>query len=80
MNLAEKNILKSYTHLLDGLSELGKIQLIDYLKESLKKSPSLSEKKFYDSFGSFASDQTAEELVVFLKKSRKFKKKELNIK
>lgn len=79
MTYAEKNILKAYTGLLEGLSNEVKAQLITHLSESLslKTSRKNKEKAFFSSFGAFESEKSAEEQVIEIKSTRAFRNKDL---
>lgn len=79
MSHAEKHIVDTYSELFDGLSPTSKIELIESLAQSLKTKNKVSEKNFYKSFGAFASDKSAEEIIADIKSSRKFRKKELKL-
>ncbi|MDR7370502.1 hypothetical protein [Flavobacterium aquidurense] len=72
MTITDKNILESYSNLFEGLSFDNKIELIERLTKSLKANKSKGV-GFYKSFGAFASEKSAEEIVSEIKSSRKFK-------
>ena len=67
MSHTEKYIVETYSGLFEGLSSLSKLELIENLSKSLNKS-----------FGAFASDKSAEEIIEEIRLSRKFRKKEIN--
>jgi len=75
MDYTEKHIVESYTDLLEGLSPLSKIELIENLSKSLKAENKFKDGAFYQSFGAFASDKPAEDIIKDIKASRRFKKK-----
>ncbi len=75
MSYADKHIVEVYSGLLEGLSSEIKIELIESLSKSLKTKKKNSESKLYKSFGAFASEKSAEEIVTDIKSSRKFRKK-----
>ena len=77
MNYAEKHIVKTYSKLFEGLSVMSKIELIEYLSKSLKADKHNTEDDFYNSFGKFSSEKSAEEIIAEIKSSRKFREKEL---
>jgi len=79
MSTTEKYIVKTYSGLFEGLSVIGKLELIESLTKSLKAEKSKKEKDFYKSFGAFGSDKPAEEIVKEIKASRKFRKKDLEL-
>ncbi|KGO86032.1 hypothetical protein Q765_13300 [Flavobacterium rivuli WB 3.3-2 = DSM 21788] len=73
MTATDKNILEAYSNLFQGLSYLNKIELIERLTKSLKTVGTKSkENNFYKSFGAFASEKSAEEIVSEIKENRKF--------
>ncbi|UWY26685.1 hypothetical protein N4T20_13260 [Flavobacterium sp. TR2] len=76
MTVTDKNILEAYSNLFEGLSFSNKIELIERLTKSIKSSK-LKENNFYKSFGAFASEKSAEEIVSEIKSNRNFKNKEI---
>ncbi|MGE6354624.1 hypothetical protein ACQKCJ_12235 [Flavobacterium sp. NPDC079362] len=76
MTITDKNILESYSDLFEGLSFSNKLELIERLTKSLKVTKS-KENNFYKSFGGFASEKSAEEIISEIKSNRKFKKTEI---
>ncbi|HPI54438.1 MAG TPA: hypothetical protein PLU10_07065 [Chitinophagaceae bacterium] len=79
MNYTERHIVEIYSDLFEGLSSMNKIELIESLTKSLKKERGDRDRKFYKSFGAFASESTAEEIIAEIRSSRKFKIKEIQI-
>jgi hypothetical protein len=79
MTYTEKRIVESYTGLLEGLSSSSKLELIENLSKSLKSEDLKKEKAFYKSFGAFASQKPAEEIINEIRGSRKFRKKEIHL-
>jgi len=78
MTATDKNILEAYSNLFEGLSYINKIELIERLTKSLKTvSKKSKENNFYKSFGAFASEKSAEEIVSEIKENRKFSNKEI---
>ena len=77
MTHIDRHIVETYTRLFEGLSSMNKIELIESLSKSLKTEPKVKETTFYESFGAFASDKSAEEIIADIKSSRKFRKKEI---
>ena len=75
MTFFDKHIIEVYTGLFKGLSDSTKIELIENLSKSLKSTHKRKEKSFYNSFGAFASSQTAAGIAGEIRKSRKFRKK-----
>jgi hypothetical protein len=78
MGYTDKKILETYTGLFDGLSLDNKIDLIETLSKSIKKDTKDKEKRFYSSFGAFASNKSAEKIVKEIRASRKFRTKDIS--
>lgn len=76
MTVTDKNILETYSNLFEGLSFSNKIELIERLTKSIKSNKS-KENSFYKSFGAFAFEKSAEEIVSDIKANRNFKDKEI---
>jgi hypothetical protein len=64
--------------LFNGLSPLSKIALIESLTKSLEKDKIEKSDTFFKSFGAFSTEKTAEEIVLEIKSSRKFKNREIS--
>ncbi|MGE9311367.1 hypothetical protein ACLOAU_06970 [Niabella sp. CJ426] len=79
MNYAEKNIVEAYARLMENLSSIGKIELLEKLAKSLKKENKSKEKNFFKSFGAFPSESSAEAIIKELKESRKFHEKDIKL-
>ncbi len=79
MTAAEKYIIKTYSRLFDGLSSMGKIELMELLAKSLKKDKRDRESDFFKSFGAFGSEKSAEEILSEIKKSREFRERDLKL-
>jgi len=77
MNIVDRNLVESYSTLLEGLSASNKLELIERLSNSLAIEQTEREEAFYKSFGAFASDQSAEEIIQEIKSSRQFRKREI---
>ncbi len=77
MTYTDRHIVETYSELFEGLSSNNKIELIESLSKSLKAEKKAKENNFYKSFGAFASDKSAEEIIADIKSSRKFRKKEI---
>ena len=75
----EEHIVNTYSELFEGLSPISKIKLIESLAKSLTVKKEDNEKNFYKSFGAFASNKTAKEIITDIKSSRKFRKKEIKL-
>lgn len=78
MTYAEKNIIETYASLFEGLNSFSKIELLKRLVNSLEKDHEKQKSTFFKSFGAFASEQSAEEIMAEIKNSRKFRKKDLD--
>ena len=79
MTYTDKHIIEMYTELFESLNAQSKNELIENLSKSLKKENINKEKKFFKSFGAFASNKSAEEIIAELKSARHFKKKEIKL-
>jgi hypothetical protein len=79
MTHTERHIIDTYSGLFEGLSSLGKLELLERLAKSIRKDGKSKEKDFFSSFGAFASDEPAEEIAKEIRDSRKFRKKDLKI-
>jgi hypothetical protein len=77
MSYADKHIIETYSMLFDGLSSLTKIELIESLTKSLKREKTSKKDTFFQSFGAFGSEKSAEEITEEIKSSRKFRNKEI---
>lgn len=75
MSYAEENIINTYTKILSRLSSVDRITLINRLNLSLKHDKNTDD--FFNSFGAFPTEKTAEEIITDIKSSRKFRNKEL---
>lgn len=79
MSYPEKRIVQSYSALFMSLSTGSKRELMERLAQSIEMDKIGSDSVFYRSFGAFASDKPAEDLVADIRKSRKFRKKEIGL-
>ncbi|HQE33515.1 MAG TPA: hypothetical protein PLO52_07995 [Flavobacterium alvei] len=77
MSYADKHIVETYSMLFDGLSSLSKIELIEKLTKSLKREKTAKKDTFFEAFGAFSDEKSAEEIIADLKLSRKFRNKEI---
>ncbi|MEO5649311.1 MAG: hypothetical protein ABIR03_05225 [Ginsengibacter sp.] len=77
MSITDRNIVATYSDLLEGLSSLNKMELIESLSKSLKVTESTKDSRFYKSFGAFDSERSAEEIIADIKSSRKFRTKKI---
>ena len=78
MSYTERHIIETYSMMFNGLSSLSKIELIESLTKSLKKDKIEKADTFYKSLGAFSTEKTAEEIVMEIKSSRKFKNREIS--
>ena len=78
MSYIDKHIVETYSILFESLSSLNKIELIESLTKSLKREKKQIKDTFYDSFGAFSNEKSAEEIVAEIKSSRKFRTKEFD--
>ena len=79
MSYTEKHIITSYSTMFSGLSPLSKIELIKSLTKLLKKDKVEKVDTFYESFGAFSDEKTAEEIVKEIKVSRKFTNRDTSL-
>jgi hypothetical protein len=79
MTHAERHIVETYSELFESLSSASKLELLERLAKSIRKGRKSNEKDFFSSFGGFASDKPAEEIIINIKESRKFRTKDLKI-
>lgn len=75
MTNTEKYIINTYSALFEELSSIAKLELIEKLVKSIRRENKSKEADFFSSFGAFASDKSAEEIVTEIRKSRKFREK-----
>ena len=66
------NIIEGYLSLLNNLSQSNKLKLISRLNESVKTDVPDKKSSFKKAFGALESNQTAEEIIDEIKKSRLF--------
>ena len=78
MSFTERHIIETYSMMFNGLSPLSKIELIESLTKSLKNDKIEKADTFYESFGAFSTEKTAEEILMEIKNSRKFKNREIS--
>ena len=87
MTTVEQNIVNTYARLFEGLSKFARLELIERITLSLKEEDKehKEDKKakedtdFFNLFGAFPDDKTAEEMVTEIKSSRQFREKDLII-
>ena len=79
MNLTEKRLVESYSEIMDGLSHECKLELLEKLVHSLRTDVTPKELTFFESFGAFHSEKSAEEINSEIKKSRKFRDRKISL-
>ena len=72
---SSSNIADYYFGFLKNLQHDSKLDLISKLSESLKTSESINEIPFESLFGSYKSEQSAEEIINDIRNSRNFNRK-----
>lgn len=77
MSVTERHIVNSYSGLFSGPSSVGKLELIESLSKLSKDEKKDIDKKFHNSFGAFASEKSAEEIIADIEANRKFKSKSI---
>lgn len=79
MTIANKNIVDTYSKLFEGLDSLTKRQLIERLSKSLNKEKKSKEEAFFNSFGAFPDSRSAEEIIIEIRSTRKFRDEDIKI-
>ena len=79
MTHAEKHIIETYSGIFERLNSVTKLELLERLSKSILKTEKSKEKKFFKSFGAFASDKSAEDITSDIRESRKFRQKDLKL-
>lgn len=79
MTITEESIIANYIGVFENLNIKSKIKLIEKLTNSLKFETKKSNTNFYDSFGGFCSEKSSDDIILEIKKSRKFKNKKINL-
>ncbi|MEY4926309.1 MAG: hypothetical protein RI894_745 [Bacteroidota bacterium] len=77
MNYTNNNLVETYLGLLESMPITGKKALIERLSASIDTTKTTIDSRFYASFGAFASEKSAEEIIAELKASRAFSHKEI---
>lgn len=73
----EKKIIESYTGLIESLSSPGKLELLEKLARSIRLENKSREEDFFNSFGAFVSEKSAEDISNEIRASRSFREKKL---
>lgn len=79
MTHAERHIVETYSELFESLSPVSKLELLERLTKSIRKDRKSNEQDFFSSFGAFASDKPAEEIIKNIRDSRKFTTRDLKL-
>jgi hypothetical protein len=87
MTTVEQNIVNTYARLFENLSKFARLELIERITLSLKEEDrehkedkkAKEDTDFFNLFGAFPDDKTAEEMVTEIKSSRQFREKDLTI-
>jgi hypothetical protein len=79
MRHSDQNVVEAFAELFEGLSSTSKLELIESLSKSIRAENSKKEEDFYKSFGAFASEKSAEEIINEIKESRNFRNKDLEL-
>ena len=79
MRNSDQNVVEALPELFEGLSSTSKLELIESLSKSIRAESSKKEEDFYKSFGAFASEKSAEEIINEIKESRNFRNKDLEL-
>jgi uncharacterized protein YjfI (DUF2170 family) len=77
MSYADKHIVETYSGLFEGLSSDNKMELIETLSKSLKTENKSKDESFYNVFGAWTSDKSAEEIIAEIRSSRVFREKDI---
>ena len=77
MSYADKHIVETYSGLFEGLSSDNKMELIETLSKSLKTENNSKDESFYNVFGAWTSDKSAEEIIAEIRSSRVFREKDI---
>ncbi len=79
MSHSENQILEGFVSLIQGLNKNSKYELLEMLTKSFKNDKISKEKLFFESFGMFSSQLSAEEIIENIKSSRKFTNKQIKL-
>lgn len=77
MNTADANtkLIDSYLALLKNMSDKNKLDLISKLSNTVKDDTKQKQSVFYESFGGWDKNESAEELITSIKAARTFNRK-----
>ena len=79
MTYTDKHIINTYSELFEGLSSDSKMELLENLSKSIKSDNKRKDKSFYNSFGGFESDKSAEQIITQIRSARTFRDKEIKL-
>ncbi len=77
MQIITSNITDNYFGLLRNLSIRAKLELISKLTNSLLEPNNQKKEQLLNCFGSFVSDNSAEEIIYDIRNFRNFRKKDI---
>jgi hypothetical protein len=66
------SLIEGYLQMLDNLSPNNKLDLISKLSLTIKGNDKVNNKTFYEAFGAWDSNQSAEDIINDIRKSRNF--------
>jgi hypothetical protein len=66
------SLIEGYLQMLDNLSPNNKLDLISKLSLTIKGNDKVNNKTFYEAFGAWDSNQSAEDIINDIRKSRQF--------
>lgn len=69
-----RRLVNTYLELINQLGFNSKLELISRLSSSMKKKRKSSDKSFFNLFGSFSDERSAEEIIDDIKSARTFNK------
>jgi hypothetical protein len=72
MNDINTTLIEGYIQMLENLSVKNKLDLISKLSLTIKGNDKVNNKTFYEAFGAWDSNQSAEDIINDIRKSRKF--------
>ena len=67
-----QNLTKNYHWFFQNMDDRSKIEMINWLSNSLLKKETIESDDFFDCFGAFVSDKSAEEQIEEIRSSRNF--------
>jgi hypothetical protein len=78
MTVAEKNIISTFSSLLNSYNHKTKKTIVEHLSKSLKKENKKTEEEFFKTFGGFSDGKSDEIVIDEIKSSRKFMTKDIS--